>query len=348
MVESLMPVQAMTTQKTRELAFYYPNPVWTYGDWIKSLVLFFDGIALLVPDYMRDRPEQVDRPIVVGLREAGLLEVIEPETAVDSSATQELATAMTEIIVSGTLDELAKEETAFHEISMSRLGAYGDRGLYKMIFEELKERGLARESEDDVSIPMHPKVRSLVLVLLSQILRPYGSTIDANLSPATDLGQMVGALSEFLSQGIEPSCGSVVEFDLNTVTVDLASVPFDEVLDFRRQNLEAHKRYMLSVRKFAMALSRMPEEERQVNFAERQSELDELASDLRNCARKSWKKPASFGLSLAGTALSVMTAPFSSLIRFASTLAGHESDGGVDVGAYSYLFRAHTRFGGCF
>ena len=335
----------MATRDTRELAFYYPNPIWTHGDWIKSLVLFFDGIALLVPNYMGDRPEQIDRPIVVGLKEKGLLEIIEPETAVDSSATKKLATAMTDIIASGALDELAKEETAFHEISMSRLGAYGDESLFKMIFEKLKERRLVRESEDDVSIPMHPKVRSLVLVLLSQILRPYGRNINANLSPATDLGHMVGALSELLSQGIEPSCGSVVEFDLNTVTVDLASVPFDEVLDFRQQNLEAHKRYMLSVRKFAMALSRMPEEERQVNFAYRQTELDDLASDLRKRARKSWKKPASFGLTLAGSALSVLTAPFAAAIKIAATLAGHEEGSESDSGAYSYLFRAHRRFG---
>lgn len=348
MVKSLISVQAMNSQKTREFAFYYPNPIWTYGDWIKSLVLFFDGIALLVPDYMKERPEQVDRPIVVGLREEGLLEVIEPEKAVDRTATQELAAVMTEIIVSGALDELAKEETAFHEISMSRLGAYGDFGLYKMIFEELKQRGLAKESEDEFSIPMHPKVRSLVLVLLSQILRPYGSAINANLSPATDLGQMVNALSEFLSKGIDPSCGSVVEFDLNAVTVDLASVPIDEVLDFRRQNLKAHKRYMLSIRQFAMALSHMPEKERQVNFEVRQSELDELASDLRNRARKAWKKPAAFALSLIGNALSEMNSPYKSLIRCAATLAGHEAIGGADVGAYSYLFRAHRRFGGYF
>ena len=80
----------MTTATKREIAFYYPNPVWTYGDWIKNLVLFFDGIALLVPDYMRDRPEQVDRPIVVGLKEQGLLEIIEPEKAVDKAATEQL------------------------------------------------------------------------------------------------------------------------------------------------------------------------------------------------------------------------------------------------------------------
>ena len=36
----------MTTAETREIAFYYPNPMWDYGDWIKNLVLFF----------RRDRP----------------------------------------------------------------------------------------------------------------------------------------------------------------------------------------------------------------------------------------------------------------------------------------------------
>ena len=38
----------MTTTETRELAFYYPNPMWTHRDWVKNLVLFFDGIALLL------------------------------------------------------------------------------------------------------------------------------------------------------------------------------------------------------------------------------------------------------------------------------------------------------------
>jgi hypothetical protein len=42
--------------------------------WIKNLVLFFDGIALLVPEYMKERPEELDRPIVVGLKQHGLLE----------------------------------------------------------------------------------------------------------------------------------------------------------------------------------------------------------------------------------------------------------------------------------
>jgi hypothetical protein len=51
----------MNAQKTDptlppEIAFYYPNPVWYLGNWVKSLILFFDGIGLLVPTYMKDRP----------------------------------------------------------------------------------------------------------------------------------------------------------------------------------------------------------------------------------------------------------------------------------------------------
>jgi hypothetical protein len=329
----------------KELAFYYPNPMWSYGDWIKNLILFFDGVALLVPNYMRERPEQLDRPIVVGLKEHGLLHIIEPEVAVDKEATEKLASALTDIITSGVLDDLAKEETAFHEISMSRMGSFGDEGLYRMIFEELKARGLARESKDKVSIPMHPMVRSLVLVLLSQILRPYGGKIDADLSPATDVGSLVQALSEYLSLKTEPSTGSVVEFDLNIVTVDLGRIPFDEVLDFRAQNLEAHRRYSLSIRKFAMELSRMPEEERRVAFDLRQAELNDIANDLRKRARKAWKKPSTFALTLVGAALSAVTSPLGAALRVGAAAAGYEKSKGPDMGAYSYLFNAQNRFG---
>jgi hypothetical protein len=199
---------------------------------------------------------------------------------------------------------------------------------------------------DKVSVPMHPKVRSLVLVLLSQILKSYGNQIKANLSPATDMGNLVRALSELLAVRMKPSEGSVVEFDLNIVTVDLGAVPFDEILDFRQQNLDAHKHYMLSVRKFAMELSRMPEEEQAVAFELRQAELNDLAGDLRKRARKAWKKPSSFALTLAGTAMAVVTAPLATAIKIAGSLVGYDGPGKADTGAYSYLFDAQGRFGG--
>jgi hypothetical protein len=203
-----------------EIAFYYPNPMWHSGDWVKNLILFFDGVGLLVPSYMTDRPEMDDPAIVAGLREHGLLHVLNPEIIVDAAATEKLATSMSDIITSGALDRLATEPTEFAELSYSRLGGYGDHGLADMIHAELKSRGLARDTEDGVSIPMHPMVRSLVLVLLSQILRPQGAQLGIELSPATDRPEIVAALKELLSLPDTPSAGNVVASDLKFVGVD--------------------------------------------------------------------------------------------------------------------------------
>jgi hypothetical protein len=94
--------------------------------------------------------------------------------------------------------------------------------------------------------------------------------MNAELSPATDVPQLVEALSELLITKPAPSSAAVITFDLNAVSVDLGSIPLDEVLLFRTDNLKTHRRYCLSARKFAQELSRMPEKERKALFNLRQ------------------------------------------------------------------------------
>ncbi len=127
---------------TKEIAYYYPNPMWDRGDWVKNLILFFDGVALLVPEYMKEKPGRLDPAIVAGLEQHQLLHILEPEKVVDATATAQLATAMTEIIESGKLDNLSPESD-FHELSMSRLGYYGNESIATELFDQLKKRGLA-------------------------------------------------------------------------------------------------------------------------------------------------------------------------------------------------------------
>jgi hypothetical protein len=328
-----------------ELAFYYPNPIWMDGDWVKNLLLFFDGIALLVPSYMKDSIEEFDPAIVSGLREHNLLHIIEPEEAVDKAAAEALASVMIGIIASGSLDSLARDSTAFREISRSRMGYYGNEDLAQMIFVELKKRGLAQESKDGVSIPMHPLVRSLVLTLLSQILRPFGQRLQAELNPVTDRSQLVASLVELLNLPTSPGCGNVVSFDLATVGVDLASVPMNEIVSFRQEHKAMYSDYRRSVRQFAYELSKMSKEERDLAFEARQAELDRTAADLRRLARSAWKKAASFAMTLAGAAWTFVTGDhLGAILAGGGALVGVELSGHKDVGAYSYLFRARERY----
>lgn len=329
-----------------EVAFYYPNPYWRNPDWAKNLILFFDGIGVLIPQYMEHHSNLDDLAVIAGLREHNLFHVIEPESAVNKEATKALANSLVDIIASDRLDHLRmSEDTNFHTLSMSRLGYYGDPELADFVFQELKERGLAKETEDGVSIPMHPTVRSLILVLLSQILRPQGRELGLDLSPATDQPRLVGALNELLSSPSAPSVSDVVSFDMAIVGVDLGSVEIGEILAFRKEHYADHRNYSLSVRRFARELSLMPANERADAFEARQEELDELANGLRKLARGAWKKPASFAISISGATWTYATGdPIGAAIAASGSILGIPAAETVEVSAYSYLFNAQSKY----
>ena len=340
----MMPKQKASGAASRahpEVAFYYPGPIWYSGDRIKNLLLFFDGVALLVPKYMKGRPEQLDPVMAKPLRRLGLLHLLEPESLVDKDATKQLAATLGQLLASGTFDQLRKDGSAFQELSYSRLGGYGAPELAEALLKELKARKLARDTVDGVSIPMHPVVRAAVLVLLAQILRPKGPSLGLELSPATDRPQLVDALCELLSVPGTPASGHVVVSDLEAVAPDLTTVPLDEVLDFRRAHLREFKAYSRNVRGFVRELSQLPTRERARAFNDRQEQIRDLAADLKQRSRSAWKKPASFALSIAGAAWTVRTGdPIGALLAAGAAAFGALADDKAEVTAYSYLFAA--------
>ncbi len=150
---------------------------------MKSLLLFFDGIAILLPRYMSGREAAAD-PVLAGpLREKGQLRVLEPETFVDQEVTEALITAVTELVTQGVFDNLERPKYGYAELSRSRMGWDADVELSEMIIGELISRDLP--SEDGASVPLHPAVRMTVLVLLAQLARYAGRRAGLSLYPAT-------------------------------------------------------------------------------------------------------------------------------------------------------------------
>jgi hypothetical protein len=157
--------------------------------------------------------------------------------------------------------------------------------LADLVLEALQERGLARASEDGVSIPMHPLVRATVLVLLAQILRETGRQRGLALQPVTDRQDVLDGLLSTWRLPQLPSAGRVIALDHGQVSLILASVPLDEVLE--------------------VELTCLNELDRARAFVDRREELADAADDLRRRARSYWRKPlAGFGLGLAGAAWS--------------------------------------------
>jgi hypothetical protein len=332
--------------KLPEIAFYYPNPYWRNVDWAKNLILFFDGIGMLIPNYMPDVSRLEDEAVIAGLKEHNLFHVFQPEIFLDKDSAVRLGNAMTEIVSSGVLDDLKEEADGnFAELSMSRMGYHVAEEYAKDIFKQLKKRGLAKESRDGVSIPMHRDVRYIILILLSQILRSNGRKAGFELLPATDVPQLVGALSELLAKPRMPSAEHVISLDIQAVGVDVSSIPIDEILSFRQENKEAYGHYARSLRLCIHDLGLMPPEDQQAMLDERQEEIASLASDLRKTSKKAWKKPATFVLSAAGAVWRLYQGDvIGASIAGGAALLSLEKGATVDTGAYSYLFSARNRF----
>jgi hypothetical protein len=332
-----------------ETAYYYPEPYWLMRDasWVKTLLLFFDEVAILLPDYMLGRHRAADPSLVEPLEDKGLLRILHPEWFVDAELTERMTATVVDLIAGGAFDDLPPDEP-FAELSMSRMGYGAAEGLAQMVYEELEKRGLARRSEDGVSIPMHRRIRSVYLLLLTQLAREAGQRQGLDLHPATNTDGAADVLASFFNLKPMPSRGHVVSFDLETVSIDLDLVPLDDVLGFRHDNANSYRKYMSDLRAFAFQLSLVDEVERDRMLAGRRAEIEEQARELTGRVRKAFKSPkkaTGFGLGLTGAAWSLATMnPVPAALGALGAIAGMAPDK-ASGSVYSYLFQVHRKLG---
>jgi hypothetical protein len=333
------------TQRALAEVAYHHDPYWTpqQSNLFKSLLLFFDGISLLVPDYMREAPLLSDPALAQPLADQGLLHVLSPEALIDRTIADDLTDLLDRLINGGVFDELNRD-TAFSSLSHSRLGGGASAELAEIVLEQLRERGLAKHSTDGVSVPLHPTVRTFVLVVLPQLLRGPAEAAGLSLQPVSTRTQMLAALHDTLRIKALPSAGHVVALDLEQVSLDLSSIPIDEVLDFRRQHGAEHRAYARDLRRFARELASLRGATRQEAFADRREELADTADYLRKLARRSWRRPlATVGIGLAGSAVSFAAGnPAGGALGGIGALLGlrRQAD---PASTYTYLFRAQDR-----
>lgn len=325
-------------------AFYYPGWIWREPRWLKNMLLFFDQVAVLVPEYMLDAPEQADPVMVAGLREHGLLHLLSAADMLDQAATERLVTQMAELLSSGALDDLRRTDHPVAMISWSRLGHRADRELSRMLVEELEQRGLARASEDGVSVGLHPLVRSLILVLLSQILRRRGQELGFNLAPVTDLPNVHRALNELLGLPSLPSAGHVMSLDLEAVGIDLSAVSIEEILEFRAAHGAEYRAYARDLRATLRALGQLDPDEQTEALADRRECLADAAVVLREHGSRWWKTPASIALGIGGAAWTLTTGDvWGALVAAGAVGVSAVPDGDPSVAdAHSYLMSARA------
>lgn len=170
--------------------------------------------------------------------------------------------------------------------------------------------------------------------------------MDLDLHPVTGQRGAVDGLATVMNLPNMPSAGHVVALDLETIGLDLASVPLDEVLAFRESNGDAYREYARDLRRTVTELSPLDLADRERLLADRREELADRAHELRRTAMHAWRQPlASVGLGATGAA---WAAGQGDIVAAALSLAAGVIGASVsraDAGAYTYLFRVRDRLG---
>lgn len=335
-----------------DVAYYYPAPYWGIdeGRWVKSLLLFFDKVSILLPNYMYGRHHVADPVLAEPLEDQGLLEVLEPNKWVDEEMAKSLAEAVSGLLANGVFDDLSKD-VYFQELSQSRMGYAADVDLAESLVSQLQAKGLARPSEDGVSIPLHPAVRTTILVILAQLARSAGNKRNLSVHPATHDGCALQDLIDTLSRERMPSRDSVIAFDLEQVSFNMDSVPLDELLQFRSEHRVAHRAYLRDLRGFMAELAEVSlPEEREAVLLQRRQEIADAAHDLQRSTRRALgRNLPSLSFGLAGGVWSAAAGdPFGLVLAALGLVSGILGSTGADsnrVAAYSYLFRVEHTFG---
>jgi hypothetical protein len=328
-----------------ELAHYYGD--WFWNDrqigWIKSLLLFFDGLALALPSETATYLIDSDPVLAQPLSERGLLQNYPPDLWLKSPYPESRRAFKRFLRVQEKLG-IPAERDLFHTDIDVVLGKEMDltpTEYYKELrkFNQLLDR--AKRQYGDGKPPIKALAVAVTSRLLSQNIQEVAiASVIEDESAASFVASIIG--------GRDNGLASVVISDLTHINLDLTDIPLDEVLDFRRDYGAEYRAYARQVRQFVLDLSLMSKSEQSFALAARRTELDDRAEHLRRIGRTAFGRQAvvlSFGV--AGAAWTLAHGDFwAAAFTVGAALAGIARPTPGPIGtAYTYILTAKATMG---
>jgi hypothetical protein len=340
------------TDHPRQVALYHPWPHLSrrrVSGWLKTMLLFFDGVALLAPPEAIDTLEPEDRTTARSLLEAGLFFPVDPCKLMDRDAADRIMTFLLQASSSlqgriqygftGPLRSRVKLRLldAF-EINETREEVLE---YSKAIWHELFVRGLALDAKASYPSLLDPSIWNTVEGLLAYTLQPVGIDLGLDFHLTTNDPRFLNSAMRILGGTLNTSSAHMIESNLEGVAPDLSAAPLDEVLEFREYHGERYRRYMEHLRLSAIDFPSENKLEQKAGIADRNAELIEEAADLRRIIRQRWRYPVpTIGVGIVGAEWTsdINHDEPTSLPLFSGSMSA-EGSGRDTLYVYSYLFK---------
>jgi hypothetical protein len=352
MSDSAVPSRPTTT------ALYHPAPLWLPDSRVKTLLLFFDKVALLALDEKHDAESTANTEALADLFEHGLIEVVNPQQLLDVPTKDAVLTALRDEAVWQALDPIGRDEHFYygHRVFATLNGPEPSLEMMTMRNELMRQLGVGtdyrendsdgstliptyREKDQAPSVPIHTRLWAPILSSLALILRRAARSSGVDLHPVTDQVATAQSLDALFRLPGMPSTKRVVRLELENVGVDLSGLPLTDVLAFRESHGAAYRDYAQRLAALSGELALSAAEERTDRLIAAREELGRAADELRAVARKAWHQPLpTFAIGLLGAAWNTQersAAPLGALADALQTEAG-----GSVQSCHTYVFHS--------
>ncbi len=234
-----------------ELAHYYPGWIWDDASVgrMKSLLLYFDGFALLLPEHHFGPTIAREERLAGPLHAAGLLHNLEPDTWLDAENAHRIRESADRSLPPSLVlpeDDPDLRAELLYELGISSpltTPHFGPQHLRPFLVDAMLETGAVIRHRPDLGpdmVEMPPQAHTAALMALG--LAAQRRITGHRLHLVGELPDSGGATTYTLHR------------DLADVGVDLSPVPLDEILDYRREHGVHYRAYARELRTFVHEL----------------------------------------------------------------------------------------------
>lgn len=329
------------------LAYYTDGIAWCSSEWAKSMLLFFDGIAILVPSQEDAAFRQSDEAVIVGMMNAGCLRVLRPHELVDEATATSVVGAVTAAVEQQ--DWRGSETVGILDLLyLDKMGYRVSRRPFELMARRLRDRKLVSDWEHGASMIVDRRVCLLTLSVIAAESRRRGEALGLRLTPATDGLKWGHRQAQYASHPSMDACARIMHADVDQLRIDVGAVPIDELVDFRRSNADRLDRYRLSIARFANGLVGLEPEDQQLAVAHRSQELADARRDVERAGRDFWLTTGRLSFGVGGITWTCLTGdPTGAILGLGGlaiegiTAVGSAGGGGTD---FSYVISASRAF----
>ena len=267
-----------------EYAYYSPDWIWpnNQSDLMKSMLLFFDRIALALPEKVPHKQSTRDLVLATPLAERGLLVNFDPARELDTRTAKSLAITLTQLVETVRFSHRSHERMSAYHYGFAQAPAtvnefekiLQSRGLMNRVGHEGCRSTPCRETSCDGCI----RTSFESTTTESRNRSPSSYRFHGTSNILAGYPRRLLYLWFQSTRPDEPRASRIRS--LLDVGADLSDVPLDEVLAFRKQNGSRYIDYATDLRSFLTMQALLSPTERRQAQLDRRLQFREQAAEL--------------------------------------------------------------------